>query len=256
MQAAANQAVNTIRRRGDRPDFKRIDGWIPHILYTHLVLQDYMNSRLPEKMVICPEDKYRAQWHQDPRPPAWPNNYSPIPSDASGTGLGLRWPYSSSYQYVVASFDRSVEGNRINQEGLDFNYYWIPGGAILGGQKFSEVTFPAGKVMVFDGVERHFGKRQSWYAYDDLRVPLTFMDSSVRVVAMKDCNQGWRPNYPRNKNAQTVTYNSPATGPNAWLPAPRKFGSDICKGWFAWTRGGLHGLDFGGSEIDTGQPKP
>jgi len=255
VQAAANQAVNIIRKRGDRPDFPKIDGWIPHIFYTHLVLQDYMNSRLPEKMVICPEDRNRNMWQKDPRPPVWPNNYSPVPGDASPTGIGLRWPYSSSYQYVVSSFDRSNEGSRVNQEGLDFNYYWVPDGSGLGGRKFSEVTFASSKVMIFDGVERHFGLRQSYYAYNDLRMPLTFMDASVRNIVMKDANEGWRPNFPRSKNPQTVTYNPPPSGVNAWLPPPRKFGSDTVKGYFAWTRGGLSGLDFGGSEINTGQPK-
>src|SRR5204863_8249070 len=49
--AAAHQAIDIIRRRGDRTqgDFSfNGTGWIPHIYYTHLVLQDYLNSRLPD----------------------------------------------------------------------------------------------------------------------------------------------------------------------------------------------------------------
>jgi hypothetical protein len=206
-------------------------------------------------MVICPEDKNRAQWQRDPRPPVWPNQYNPVPNDAAPTGLGLRWPYSSSYQYVVASFDGSAPGSRINQEGLEFNYYWVPDTAVLGNRKFSEVMFAAQKVVVYDGSERHFGMRPSYYAYDDLRMPLAFFDASVRVMQMKGCNEGWRPNFPKNGNPQTVTYNPPTAGRNAWLPLPRKGLSDTCKGFFAWTRGGLLGVDFGGTEIDTGQPK-
>jgi hypothetical protein len=43
-----------------------INGWIPNVLYTHLVVQDYLASRLPEKMVICPEDGFRENWQIDP----------------------------------------------------------------------------------------------------------------------------------------------------------------------------------------------
>ncbi|MCK6477718.1 MAG: prepilin-type N-terminal cleavage/methylation domain-containing protein, partial [Phycisphaerales bacterium] len=43
VEAAANQAVDIIRRRtgNDNSTFPKISGWIPHIWYTHLVAQDY-----------------------------------------------------------------------------------------------------------------------------------------------------------------------------------------------------------------------
>jgi len=254
VQAAANQAVNIIRKRGDRPDFVKISGWIPHILYTHLVLQDYLNSRLPEKLVVCPEDKERNQWQKDPRPPAWPSSYIPRPDSADAGTTGYRWPYSSSYQYVVASFDRSTVGNRIYQQQSDkFNLYYTPSGAILGNQKFSEIGFASQKVIVYDAVQRHYGKA-SYYAYDDVRMPVSFADASVRTVLLKDVNQGWQPNFPERKNGTKVSYDMYSSGQFAWMPPPRKPPADICWGYFAWTRGGLRGLDIGGSEIDTGQP--
>ncbi len=254
VQAAANQAVNIIRKRGDRPDLKKIDGWIPHIYYTHLVLQDYMNSRLPEKMVVCPDDKHRNQWQTQPIADLFPHSYSPIPGTATGNP-GQRWPYSSSYLYVISSFDRSTSGNRVNQDGYSFGLYDCPAGGILGGQRFSEVTFASQKVMNYDNVQRHYGKVDSYYAYTDVRIPVAFMDASVRVVSMKDCNRGWKPNRPEGKNASIISYDPPSSGPNAWMPLPRKVNaSDEVPGFFAYTRGGLRGVDFGGTEVSTGQP--
>jgi len=254
VQAAANQAVNIIRKRADRPDMVKIDGWIPHIYYTHLVLQDYMNSRLPEKMVVCPDDKYRNLWQTQPIAQLFPSAYSPVPSTATGKP-GQRWPYSSSYLYVVSSFDRSNSGNRIDQDGLSFGLYSCPADGILGGQRFSEVTFASQKVMNYDNVQRHYGKEQSYYAYSDVRLPVAFMDASVRVVSMDDCNRGWKPNRPQGKNSSIISYDPPPQGINAWMPVPRKNpGADLVPGYFAYTRGGLQGLDFGGTEIGTGQP--
>jgi len=260
VSAAAQQATTIISKRGDNPGFNNgaglIGGWIPHILYTHLVLQDYMNARLPEPLVVCPEDRQRLSWQAGANGKGFPENYSPVPDGASKTGAGARWPYSSSYQYVVASFDRSKLGSRISQDGNPYNLYSVPGDCMLGNMKFGENQFPSTKVMIYDSVQRHYAKRASYYAYDDVRTPLLFMDSSVRTMLLKDCNKGWKPNTPQGKNPSFIDYNAPATGPNAFMPAPRKTGSDTVPGYFAWTRGGMKGIDFGGSEVNTGQPLP
>lgn len=258
--AAAQQATTIIAKRGDNPSFINgaglIGGWIPHILYTHLVLQDYLNSRLPESLVVCPEDRQRLSWQLGANEKGWPDNYTPVPEGASATGPGARWPYSSSYQYVVASFDRSPDpADRISQDGNSYNLYTVPGGCILGNMKFGENTFPANKVMIYDSVQRHYSKVPSYYAYDDVRTPLLFMDSSVRTMLVKDSNRGWKPANPKGKNPSLINYDAPPAGKYAWMPAPRKGNLDIVPGYFAWTRGGIKGIDFGGTEIDTGQPK-
>ena len=61
-QAAANQAIDILRRRADRTDIQQITGWIPHVLYSHLVLNDYLQQRLPEPTMACPEDRIRRKW--------------------------------------------------------------------------------------------------------------------------------------------------------------------------------------------------
>src|SRR6185436_6930167 len=81
--AAARQAVDIIRRRGDRGlggvnvyPSSPPPGWIPHIYYTHLVLQDYLNARLPDAQVICPKDKYRLMWQRYAK--NWPGDAFPV----------------------------------------------------------------------------------------------------------------------------------------------------------------------------------
>ncbi len=256
VQAAANQAVNIIRKRGDRAGglnpVVQINGWIPHIYYTHLVLQDYLNSRLPEKMVLCPEDKYRLLWQTQPVNQLWPQAYTPVPSTASGSD-GRRWPYSSSYLYAVASFDNNPEPERISQDGLTYGFYSVGGNSNLGNLKFSEVAFASSKVINYDNVQRHYG-RQSYFAYDDVKLPVSFFDASVRMVLMKNCNLGWKPRNAKGKGCSKITYDASTSGPNAWMPIPRQLTGDTVNGLFAFTRGGLHGIDFGGGEINTGQP--
>jgi len=252
LEAAANQAVNIIRKRGDRADITPIGAWIPHIYYTHLVLQDYLNARLPEKMVVCPDDKYRNLWHTQPIKDLWPSAYSPVPSTATGND-GKRWPYSSSYLYTVSSFDGSSGTNRINQDGGTYGGYQVPGAAQLGNRKLSQVQFMSGKIMNYDNVQRHYGK-ESYFAYSDVRLPVGFMDASVRIVLMKDVNPGWKPWNEKGKNPSIIAYDADPSGKNAWMPAPRKTGSDSVWGYCAYTRGGLLGIDVGGGEIGTGQP--
>ena len=129
-QAASAQAVDILRRRADREDIAPIGGWIPHIYYTHLVLQDYLAARLPEKMVVCPEDRHRNAWQIDPI-----NQFDKgvfLPEQPTPGGVNKRWPYSSSYQVPTATFDKSTTGSRVEQAGVH-NLYSIPGGAALGG---------------------------------------------------------------------------------------------------------------------------
>lgn len=104
VNAGAHQAVHIIRRRADRPDMRRPEGWIPHVLYTYLVLLDYLQARLPEAMVVCPEHWRRLNWQDDPQN-KFDNGFwlpdQPLPSPGN-----KRWAYSSSYQTVPAAFDR------------------------------------------------------------------------------------------------------------------------------------------------------
>src|SRR5690606_31680995 len=114
LQAAAIQAVDILRRRGGRSDIELPASWIPHVLYNHLPLVDYVGTRLPDFNLVAPGNKHRLNWARDPaafdRGEFLP--FQPEPGEAA-----KRWPYSSSYMASVGmwdlaeeSFDRASQG--------------------------------------------------------------------------------------------------------------------------------------------------
>ncbi|MFG0285094.1 MAG: type II secretion system protein, partial [Phycisphaerales bacterium JB039] len=93
IRAAVFQAIDILPRRADREDMTPPAAWIPHVLYTHLVIQDYLAARLPEKMVVCPEDVNRLNWQKDPTGLFDQGFWLPLQEPA--TQENKRWPYSS-----------------------------------------------------------------------------------------------------------------------------------------------------------------
>ncbi len=252
-EAAACQAVDILRRRADRPDMPPPSGmgvvWIPHVYYSHLVLQDYLASRLPEPLVVCPEDRVRKRWQIDPT-----QNFDQgfwLPEQPAPTHPGTkRWPYSSSYEVVPASYDAGVAGARIAQAGFH-NAYALPGLARLGGLRLTDVEFPSAKVHIMDEEARHFGKRRYFYSVPIARQPLLMFDGAASVRVADDANPGWQPNAPESPDPTIFSYlgggwNAPTISGNLMD------GGMI--GRFRWTRGGLRGVDYAGKEIHTGQP--
>lgn len=258
VQAAMCQAIDILRRRAGREsgDFPRIENWIPHVMYTHLVIQDYLAARLPEKMVVCPEDRMRNNWQIDPK-----NNFdtgSWLPEQPDPGGVNVRWPYSSSYQVTVASYDGTTDPNsRIRQAG-PHNLYITPGGARLGNLKMGDVGHPAQKVHLHDQEQRHYSKTRLMYAVIGSRQPLLFFDSSVRteitgkdvyqhhkLARMMNGNEGWIPNNPQSTSPTMIDYT-----PQAWeAPASTGTGFETVRGYYRWTRENLRGIDFGGAEV-------
>jgi prepilin-type N-terminal cleavage/methylation domain-containing protein len=255
--AAAAQAVDIFRRRAGRTDIAPINGWIPHVLYTHLVLQDYWASRLPEKVVVCPEDRNRIDWQQDNGKLHDAGFWLPYQEPPSA--LNKRWPYSSSYHVVPATYDvnqsRDINmttgltvSNRLYQNQNAHNTYFIPGGAHLGGTRLADVAFPGQKVQLYDEQARHFGEQRAYF-YTDAKSPLLFFDGSVRVIQTREANPGWVAFTPGQNVDTHVAYTprlweSPTRGPNPT--------SELLPTWWRWTRGGLKGVDVGGSPIPAG----
>lgn len=257
LEAAADQAVDIIRRRGDRgTELFKQPNWIPHIAATHLVALDFLTARLPSAEVTCPEDRTRLRWARDPK--AFERQeVDPYPAAPYGppARFGQTWPYSSSYYNVVASFERTP-GSLLQVQEYLYNYY--PDRGQLGQNRVADVAFPSSKVFMYDDVARHHGRAPSYWGYDDVRMPLTFFDSSVRTMKVGDSNPGWNPRNPATDRTVEFRYR-PTTAPskNVWMPPPRDpSGVDRIRGRFLWTRGGIRGVDFGGGEINTGQPTP
>ncbi|MCB9844424.1 MAG: prepilin-type N-terminal cleavage/methylation domain-containing protein [Phycisphaeraceae bacterium] len=254
--ASSAQAVDILRRRAGREDKAVVNSWIPQVLYTHLVMQDYLASRLPEKLVVCPEDQNRLDWQR--RPADWFDQgyWSPLQEPPSEDNK--RWPYSSSYQIVPASYDRyqSIIDNNVRsirvRQSTTHRTYQINTANQLGDLRMADVDFPGKKVAWMDSAQRHFGAKDIYYGYPQARVTLLMFDGSVNVFYTYEANQGWNP------AAGTLT--SPSLyfySPSEWEPELPNGGwdppYDRLPGYYRWTRGGLKGVDFGSQEIDTGQ---
>lgn len=269
-EAAASQAIDILRRRADRTDILPaglVGGWIPHVLYSHLVLQDYLQSRLPEDMVACPNDANRRAWASSPFDFDKGLIQPASTSNPPGTNAGKRWPYSSSYMPGSSAYDyyQNVPSNdpvatakRIWQAGTH-NTYFIPGNARMGDIKLADVSFPAQKAHLHDSFQRHFGKFQYFFGLLECKQPIAHYDGSV---VMRDNqaevrpghlfgNDGWHPKAVTNADGMTFMYQ-----PDVWeQPTSTGAVNEAARGYYRWTRGGNRGVDFNGAEIHTGQPK-
>ncbi len=245
LQAHANQAVHILRTRAGREDILPIPAWLSDIFYSHLVLAEYENRRLPDLDAVSSEDSYRLLWARDP---AGFDAGIYQPSPAGGTNATKRWPYSASFQLPPAFFDGSSVGMRLAQAGTHTSYI-VPNGT-LGGRPIADTAFPAHKVQLHDGGARHFGPRTGYCTHDEARLPLLFCDGSVSVRAAADANPGWGPNIPSSPDPTTYTYTPAPWEPPTYSGEP----SEQVIGRFRWTRGGTFGRDYGGPEICTGQP--
>jgi hypothetical protein len=244
LQAAANQAIYIIRRRSGRPPetFAPITAWVPHIIYTHLVLADSLEQKIPWRPLISSADRERLKWASDPE---CFDTGCFLPCQPPPSPISRRWPYSSSFQVPTVFYDLSPIGTRINQQGLPYSQYWVfSTGSILSGVQMSAVSFPSQKVLLHDQNARHFGSRQPYCTHPEARLPLLFVDGSVQVRSAADSNPGWNPNSPTG--VTSMTYNPGI----CWDPAPLNPAGDNVIGRFRYTRQGIAGRDFGGPEVN------
>ncbi len=251
VEAGMNQAVHILRRRGDRPDIGLLRGRAPHRRYNHLPLNDYLQQRLPEPTMACPEDRVLLNWQR------FPNNLDPMPLRSSGSPVWLKlWAFSSSYQLVPAAWSpdqRTGSRNAVVQSLTDHNLMNFPADAPLGGRGAWEITFPANKVGVFAFHDRHSASFGIYHAYAQAVAPAMFWDGSVRFERTSDGNPGFQPRNPTSPQPTRYQYRPGNYG----FEPPTLSGAEydlMDAGWYRWTRGGLKGVDFGAGEISTGQP--
>jgi len=254
LAGASAQAIDILRRRTSRESgaesFEPIGAWIPNVLYTHLVLQDYLDQRLPAKLVVCPEDRVRMEWHD------WhtfdQDGFAPTQPPVGGDPANYRWPYSSSYQIVPASYspDSVRNGATAVCQAGDTSHYTLAtnnGGNAngwLGKRKLPDVQFPAQKIQMHEDIGRHT-KQWMLYAVDACNFNALFFDQHSKSQASVDILPGFRPDNPRSPFASIFPY----TGSPWEAPFPVA-GTQVtlkCR----WTRGGLQGVDLGRHEIDT-----
>ncbi|MFM9996773.1 MAG: type II secretion system protein [Phycisphaerales bacterium] len=254
LSAGAAQGVDILRRLAGRTDILPINGWVPHVGYSHLPLSEYVGAPLPNLAGISAADEYRLMCARDPHG-FDAGLYSPNPP-LPGSNGPKRWPYSASFSIGAGFFDGSPIGARIHQVGLSHNQFWVPNASVmvLGGRQQSEVAFPAVKVFMQDTHARHFGVRQPYCTHDQARLPLLFTDGGVTVRSASESNPGWQPNHPTIFVPTNLVYT-----PEFWEP-PTMSGAaaEIVFGRFRWTRGCpanlLAGRDFDGPEVCTPLP--
>ena len=231
----------------------------PHRRYAHLVVQQYLSAQIPEPIVACPEHKELIDMQRDPVDKSLQPEGVDGDVQSENPSVKQRWPYSSSYQMVPAAWadDQSRTGEpRVPGPGDGTSYNLLVSSSRLGGRRVTEVQFPASKVYQFEFHDRHRNNKPAFFGYEQAQSNLLFFDTSVRAEATGDSNPGFDPNMPSSNDAPTVRYD-PA--PNGFDPEPL---FDVDNGdevgvWYRFTRGGLKGIDYGGSEIRTGNdPTP
>ncbi len=240
-EAATYQATDIVRRLSGRTTLMPPGSdWSPFQRYSHLVMNSYLAQRLPERMVVCPEDKVRLQRQTD--------QIAGVDTTGSSSGLGSwRFPYASSYMLVPSAYsaDGPVVGGSTMGPSTDNHFESWAGQLPLGGRRITDVVFPSQKVQLMDTIARHV-RRPLYYAYADASQPLLFFDSSVREYRSDKSNLGADPNIPSDPAPLTIRYVPQASEGEPATKSGRS-GEDVFAR-YQWTRGGLKGLDFGGAE--------
>ncbi len=221
---------------------------LPHRRSSHLVLFDYLTSAQPEPIAASPFDRNLISWQSDPLDLSnvpYANGY-PEGTDEdpnwSKPGVIQRWPYASTYQTVPAAWNRGY-GPVSDTPHL----FSAPNGALLGGKRYAAVSFPSGKVHMFEEFDRFTSSDGIAWMYPEAKCNQLFFDGSVRGEVSANCNPGWNPN------------NATALWRQKYVPLdtfPLWFKGEPSDEWFQyfrWTREGLSGIDYGGGEINLPQ---
>jgi prepilin-type N-terminal cleavage/methylation domain-containing protein len=210
--------------------------------YSHVVIAQYLNEAMPSPSTVCPEDRPRLAWR---RSPLDIQSTGYVPQKSFNAANMDWWPYSASYQLTAAACaSRDSNGEfRYTQYQTHDQYH---GKTVFGGRKIDEVFFPSQKCALYDSQDRHFAKAETFYGFAGTRQPIGFFDGSVSARRTVDCNKGEDPSRPVPGIWCTFVY-APDTGFES--PPPPGQSAQIKGGFYRWTRGDLHGIDFGGHEV-------
>ncbi len=242
--ATMYQLTEIIRRKTGDDTFPVLNNRAPQRRFSHMVVVDYMADVIPEQTAACPEDRTLIEWQRDPRNP-------PDLDEQGSEAYSKMSPYRSTYQFVPASWapDKGTpQTNTVGPVRSHHDLFSFPPRARLGERQIREVDFPSGKVQMFDFYDFHGAAKAQFYAYADAKSNLLFFDGSVRFLTVGDSNLSFRPNAPQRPDHARMTY-----VPNEIYEPPTRSGNDTdedLEPYFRWTREGLHGLDYGGSEIN------
>jgi type II secretory pathway pseudopilin PulG len=253
LTATRVQAIDILRRRG-RPDMEVPPGWYAPSLYSHLPLLDYLDRSAPDLSFVSPGDKHRLNWTKKPEELHDQGFWQPFQEPYGGSGPvppeHKRWPYSASLQVPPAMISEPVSGQHAIRSGQTHRMYVIsPFDLILKPVAMTSVAYPSQKVLLHESASWYTGTEVRLFAHRSASVNVLVADGSARILATSESNSGWNPQAPTWHVPTYFDYvPSPWEGPS---PDPSEV---IHAGHYRFTRGGPAGRDFGGPEIDTGQP--
>ena len=100
---------------------------------------------------------------------------------------------------------------------------------------------------MFEFHDRHTASSGLFYAYEEAKSSQLFFDASVRPLGTSESNPGFHPNMPESPNSFCLPYTPLTSDPDPVGDPDREL-----KVWYRFTRAGLRGVDYGGSEVNTG----
>jgi prepilin-type N-terminal cleavage/methylation domain-containing protein/prepilin-type processing-associated H-X9-DG protein len=258
--AHAWQNSEILRRVTGRDDyFRDVTSRLVNRRQSHIVLLDYLTDAQPEPIAASPFDRNLLLWQETPfiannaggaqqsgfpygANPSLPSGYD---TDPNWRDLGViqRWPFASSYQYVPAAWnpDRGATYRPISDNS---NLMSGPVNAQLGRRKQGDVAFPSGKVQMFEEFDRFTDAAGIFYAYAEAKCNLLFFDGSVRSESSGQSNPGWDP------GAQDTLFRQVYTPLDTFPEWYKKAPDFQLFPRYRWTREGLQGIDYGGSEVN------
>ncbi|MEM1185792.1 MAG: type II secretion system protein [Planctomycetota bacterium] len=256
-QATRDQAMYLARTRLNWDIEQFGEAFLPGSNWT-MVLSDFSPAFLASEVDLCPEDRDSILYREAILEDATGETFLSLPGrplpDASD-GFARMAAIGSTYRLVPSAYspDRASGDITTVEQGEFHRQVLVASNTPLGGRRVASVVFASGKVMLMDAYDRHSSSRRRYFLWDNAAQPLGFFDGSVRSKRAVDANLGFRPNDPTNSEPTSVAYRPDVS----WEPpAPNGESEIVLPGRFGWTRDGLRGIDYGGRETSTGQPRP
>lgn len=240
--AAREQMNDILRNRSQVTNFNYTGPFAPHPNLSICILGDYLTNVIPEPVAACPEDRALLRAAADPVRYYAGLSSPGVVTDVSDPPLFAR----SSYQfpYPFWSVDRDEPTWQVRIGPINETLSWS-GDPRLGRRRFSELRFPALKVMFYERFSRHM-KNPQYFTHPYSEVQVTLGDGSTRKIKTSETNDGGYLLVNGAIARTTITY-QPLTAREepAWLGSfpmaqPPHFASTI---------GGLKGCDYGSNEV-------
>lgn len=240
--AAREQMNDIIQARSRVTNFNYTGAFGPHPNLSICIMGDYLTNMIPEPVAACPEDRALLRATADPVAYYASLSSSGIVTETSDPPLFAR----SSYQfpYPFWSVDRDEAAWQIRIGPINETITWS-GDVRLGRRRFSDLRFPALKVMFYERFSRH-GKQPLYFTHPYAEVQVTLGDGSTRKLKTQETNLGGYLLANGTIARTTITY-QPLTARDE-PPWTGSFSLDQTP-HFASTIGGMKGCDYGSNEV-------